>query len=151
MSKLKFLTLLSVLLAIINIALISFFLFRPHHRGHQNEPKKYIIEQLNLDKEQVVQYDVLITAHQKERKTLNKKVMELRNQLYSAALKEADPSKKNEILTQLKSVHQDLELLHLGHFEELKKICRTEQGKQFDALVDELTRLFVAKHQKKKH
>lgn len=150
MSKLKFLTILSVVLALINIVLIGFFLFGPHHGKREHEPKKYIVQQLNLDKEQVDQYDVLIEAHQRERRTLNRKILELRNQLYPVALKEVDLTKKNAILAQLKLLHQDLELVHLGHFEELKKICRADQEKQFDVLVDELTHLFAAKRQKKK-
>jgi hypothetical protein len=151
MSKLKFLTLLSITLAIINIVLVGFFLLGPRHGKKQHEPKKHIIKQLNLDEEQVGQYDLLIEEHQKKRKVLNKKNMELRNELYIVTLKEVNLSKKNEILAQLTLVRQDLELVHLGHFEQLKKICREDQQEQFEALVDELTHLFDAKHKKKKH
>ncbi len=151
MSKIKFLTLLSVVLAIINLALIGFFLLGPADGKKKPEPKKYILKQLNLDKEQVAQYDVLIEAHQKERIVLNKKIMELRNQLYPIALKDGDVSKKDQMLVQLDVVHQDLERLHLAHFEALKKICRADQIQQFEALVDELTRLFVGKRHKNKH
>ena len=151
MSKLKFLTLLSSTLAIINIVLIGFFLFEPHRGKKADGPKEYIIKQLNLDKEQVKQYDVLIKEHQQQRKALNQKIMELRKQLYPIALKQANESKTNEILAQLKVVHQDLEAANLGHFEQLKKICQADQSEQFDALVDELAHLFAAKHRKKKH
>jgi hypothetical protein len=151
MSKIKFLTLLSVALAIINLVLIGFFLLGPAHGKEKNAPKEYILKQLNLDVEQVAKYDVLIEAHQKDRKALNRKIMTLRNELYPIALKDENASKKDQVLVQLASVHQDLELLHLGHFEELKKICREDQKKDFDALVDELTHLFGAKHPKKKH
>ena len=151
MSKIKFLTLLSAMLAIINLVLIGFFLLGPAHGKNQHEPKKYIVKQLDLDKEQVAQYDVLIEGHQKERKGLNKKIMELRNQLYPIALKDGDASKKDQILVQLNVVHQDLERLHLAHFEALKKICRADQIQQFEALVDELTHLFARKRHKKNH
>ncbi|MBL4648876.1 MAG: hypothetical protein JKY03_04025 [Aureispira sp.] len=151
MSKVKFLTILSATLAIINIALISFFLLGPPHGKNKNAPKEYILKQLNLDKEQVAQYDVLIEIHQKKRMTLNQNIMELRKELYPIALKDGDISKKEQILAQLESAHQDLELVHLEHFEEVKRICRADQRKQFDALVDELTHLFAKKRPKKKH
>lgn len=151
MSKLKFLTILSVGLAVINIALIAFFLFGRHGEKRQDAPKEHIVKQLNLDKKQVDQYDVLIKAHQKKRKGLNEKMMELRNQLYPIALKDVNESKKNEILIQLQGVYQDLEVANLEHFEDLKKLCRADQNEQFDALVDELAHLFVAKRRKKKN
>lgn len=151
MSKVKFLTILSVTLGLINIVLIGFFLLKPPH-GHKNsEPRKYILKQLNLDKEQVAQYDGLIEVHQKKRRALNQQMMELRRELYPIVLKEGNLSKKDQMLVQLKSVHEKLELLHLDHFEQVKKICRADQRKQFDALVDELTHLFATKRQKKKH
>lgn len=151
MSKVKFLTLLSATLALINIALIGFFLLRPQHGKKRNSPKAYILKQLNLDKEQVAQYDGLIEMHQKKRRALNQQIMELRKELYPVVLKEENLVRKDQILVQLNAVHQNLELLHLEHFEQVKKICRVDQRKQFDALVDELTHLFAAKRQKKKH
>ncbi|CAA6799369.1 MAG: Unknown protein [uncultured Aureispira sp.] len=118
---------------------------------NDNAPKTYILNQLNLDEEQVAQYDGLIGAHQKKRRVLNEKIMALRKELYPVALKGGDVSKKDTLLAQLNSAHQDLELLHLGHFEQLKKICRIDQRENFDVLVDELTHLFAAKHPQKKH
>jgi protein CpxP len=151
MSKVTFLTILSATLVLINIALIGFFLLKPQHGNKKNEPKAYILKHLNLDKKQAVQYDGLIEVHQKERNALNQEIMELRRKLYPIVLKEGDLSKKDQILVQLKSVHEKLELLHLEHFEQVKEICRPDQRKQFDALVDELTHLFARKRQKKKH
>jgi hypothetical protein len=151
MSKVKFLTILSATLAIINIALIGFFLLGPHPGKNKDGPKEYIQKKLNLDKGQIAQYDGLIESHQKKRIAINKKIMKLRKELYPITLKEGDISKKGQILVQLNSAHQDLELLHLEHFEEVKKICRVDQHKQFGALVDELTHLFAKKHQKRKH
>lgn len=145
MSKVKFLTILSSTLAIINLVLIGFFLLGPHQGKNNVGPKQYILKQLNLDKEQAAQYKVLIVTHQKGRIALNEKIMALRNQLYIAALKENDASKKNQVLSELKILHQQLEVLHLEHFEQLKKICRTDQLKHFDGLVDELTQLFITK------
>lgn len=151
MSKVKFLTRLCAALAIINIVLIGFCLLRPPHMKNKNAPKAYILNQLNLDEKQVAQYDGLIEAHQKNRRVLNAKIMALRKDLYPVALKRGDVSKKDALLVQLNSAHQDLELLHLGHFEQLKKICRIDQREKFDVLVDELTHLFAAKYPKKKH
>jgi Spy/CpxP family protein refolding chaperone len=145
MSKVKFLTILSSTLAIINLVLIGFFLLGPHHGNNKNAPKEYILKQLDLDEDQVAQYEVLIVAHQKGRIALKEKIMALRNQLYIAALKENDASKKNQVLSELKILHQQLEVLHLEHFEQLKKICRANQLKHFDGLVDELTQLFITK------
>ena len=149
MSKVKFLTLLSVTLVLINIVLIGFFLLRRPHRKMIDGPKMYIFNQLNLDEKQVAQYDSFVVEHQIKRNTLNEKIMGLRKELYPVVLKDGNISKKDQILVQLSAAHQDLELLHLRHFEQLKEICRIDQRKQFDVLVDELTHLFATKGQEK--
>jgi len=150
MSKVKFLTILSIALAVINLVLIGFFLSRPHHGKYKDVPKEYIVKQLNLDKKQVLQYDILIEEHQGKRNVLNEKIMMFQNELYPVVLKEGNVAKKDEILIQLNSIHQELETLHLDHFEQLKKICRADQINQFQALVDKLTDLFLAESHKNK-
>lgn len=147
MNKVKFLTILSAILLITNLVLIGFLLSSKPKGGKQG-PKNYVIKHLNLNQDQIKEYDNLIEVHQKGRKALNSKILELRNQLYVAVLKEHDDSKRMEGLNELNLVHNELEVLHLTHFAALEKICKGDQSKHFETLVEELTNLFAAKKHK---
>lgn len=148
MSKVKFLTILSVVLVVTNLALIGFLLSRPSDK--KERPKNYLVKHLNLSQEQINEYDRLIKTHQEGRKASNRKLLELRNKLYIAVLKEQDIVKKEDVLNQLDAVHREQEVLHLSHFEALRKLCKGEQLKQFEILVEELTELFAGRRHKNK-
>ena len=51
-------------LALINIALISFFIFTKPPHPPKGNPKKIVIEKLNFNEEQIQAYENLIKKHQ---------------------------------------------------------------------------------------
>ena len=85
MTKSKLFQWTTLLLAILNIILIAFVLNKPHHRGqHRSDGnKRMIIEKLQFDEEQVVQYEALIHEHRHAVSSLDKEIMQGKYELYS--------------------------------------------------------------------
>lgn len=149
MSKIKLLSIAVVGLFIINIGILLFlFLRNPIHpdgdRPIQKKggPKNIIIERLNFDKEQIVQYEKLINLHQQSVKELNGQIRETKNQLYSTLASDA-VSSKNSLENKLGGLQKQIESVHYDHFAEIKRLCKPEQIEKFNSLTLELAKFFA--------
>lgn len=144
MNKLKFLTIASITLLLINLLLVGFIVLRPLWKKKNIGPKDYIVKRLNLNEAQIKQYDVWIEAHQNKRKELNKKIIKNRQLLYQQLVTNT-PEIPNRFIDELGMIQQELEILHWKHFQDLKLLCTEDQLKEFNLLVDELAILFASK------
>ena len=140
MNKIKFLKIAVGSLLLINLGLIGFLFLGPHHPPHHS-PKAFIIEKLHLDKEQTLQFEVLIDEHRSKRKEMHQEILYLKNELYKTLTAEGKIAEQEVLINELGKVQEASEKINLAHFSALKKICRPEQLKNFDALMEELGEL----------
>jgi Spy/CpxP family protein refolding chaperone len=152
MNKPKLLTIAVVGLLLLNLGMITMFLFKgkpPRHEGgKQGEgPKKIIIERLNFDEGQQQQYEVIITEHRSKTKELNKRSRELHDELYSLLKNNAiDKTISDSLIKTIAENQKAIDNLNFDHFQKIKAICKDGQIENFNGLVLDLTHLFGPKN-----
>jgi len=152
MNKPKLLTIAVVGLLLLNLGMITMFLFKgkpPRHEdGKQGEgPKKIIIERLNFDEGQQQQYEVIITEHRSKTRELNKTSRKLHDELYSLLIENVIDKTKADSITQTIAENQKaIDNLNFDHFQKIKAICKDGQIENFNGLVLDLTHLFGPKN-----
>lgn len=152
MNKTKLLTIAVVGLLLLNLGMITMFLFKgkpPRHEGgKQGEgPKKIIIERLNFDEGQQQQYEVIITEHRSKTKELNKRSRELHYELYSLLKNNAiDKTITDSLIKTIAENQKAMENSNFDHFQKIKAICKDGQIESFNDFVLDLTHLFGPKN-----
>jgi hypothetical protein len=148
MSKIKLLTIAVIGLFLLNIGIITFMLLGNHIRPglgkpplQREAPREAIIQMLHFDKEQAVQYKELIVQHQALIRELDDKIAETKNELYQT-LSTENSAIKDSLQFVLADLQKQVESVHYGHFQDIKKICRPDQLSDFDKLTKDLSRLF---------
>jgi periplasmic protein CpxP/Spy len=146
--KNKLLWALVVLLLAANTATLVMY-WAGNKKAPQEQPpppggvKDFLVKELLLDSSQQQQYSQLRAAHRSATAPLREKVGALKDSLFSL-LKEPNPSDaaKNEVAARIAATVQQLELLHLNHFQQIRAICTPAQQQKFDSLLHEITRRF---------
>ena len=152
MNKTKLLTIAVVGLLLLNLGMMTMFLFKgkppKHEGGPQGEgPKKIIIERLNFDEGQQQQYEVIITEHRSKTRELNKTSRKLHDELYSLLIENVIDKTKADSITQTIAENQKaIDNLNFDHFQKIKAICKDGQIENFNGLVLDLTHLFGPKN-----
>ena len=141
MNKIRFLSISTVLLLLLNILLIVFIFFGRPKRRNPDDLKNLAIEKLHLDANQVGAYNQLIQAHRTAIKTNQDSLSELKERLYATLSSEATPATSDSILLQINSVQRNIEYVHFGHFQALKQLCRPDQAAAFNMFTKD-----IAKH-----
>ena len=146
MSKLKLLTITTIVLLICNIVLIVFLILGKPHHPNFGGPRKIVIEKLQLDDKQVSSYDELIKTHHAFVTSKDEEIKSLKMKLYALLSAEESVLERNEILQQLSEIQKEVELAHYLHFEDIKKLCKDEnQLQKFNELSKELSKIFQPK------
>lgn len=144
MTKQRLLILGLVGLLVLNMILLGVVGFaggRPSPPPPYRGPKKEIIQRLHFTPEQVIQYEQLIEAHQVDIHTLQVQSHSLKRQLYRTL--QSDQSAQLDSLTQqIGALQTHIEQVHYHHFQDIKKLCTSEQIPLFDALTEDLARYF---------
>lgn len=153
MEKQKLVTFSIIALLVINIGTLGFLLFSGPKKGHfppdggRPQPREIIIEQLNFDKKQQADYEVLIRQHRKQITATEDKIRDAKNELYLLLNSTSvDTTKKDSLVNVLGQYQKEIELIHFNHFNDIKKLCKPEQLHDFDSLTKELSRLFSKPH-----
>ena len=149
MEKTKLLTISVIGLLLLNLGTLGFLLLSSP-KGHRQppregrpEPKGIIIEKLHFDAAQQKEYAKLIEWHKGEIRKLDGTIRETKNELYSKLLNANVAEKTKDSLIMVISFNQkQIEETHFKHFEDIKKLCHKEQLEDFNALTEELSRLF---------
>ena len=148
MSKTNFLTFTVVVLLLLNLATLSFLVFSDpdRHRpedGSRVQPREIIIEKLHFDAKQQEQYQELINWHRGEIDKLDQKIRDSKHELYLQLTKpKTDLNVKDSLLTVLANYQKKIETTHFNHFQDIKKICKQVQLKDFNELTFELAHIF---------
>jgi protein CpxP len=149
MSKIKLLTIAVVVLFVLNIGILAFlYMQKPSHAppgrpGSRGEgPKKIIAERLHFDKDQIAEYEKLISTHRAAVGTLEKDIRQTKNRLYATLIKD-NQAGKDSLEKRLGEVQGQMEAVHYNHFVSIKALCKPEQQRYFNELTTELARFFA--------
>jgi periplasmic protein CpxP/Spy len=148
MNKIRFLSILSAVLLLSNLAMIGFVLLRkppPKNRG----PRNIVIEKLHFDEQQIAAYDAMIGAHREIIKSKNEEILKLKKDLYDGLNQSPNPFKKDSLLLEISKVQSHIEQTHYLHFEAIKALCKENQRQYFEQLTTELTVYFGSDKKRK--
>ncbi|MBK8448565.1 MAG: hypothetical protein IPL42_00500 [Saprospiraceae bacterium] len=142
MNKVKALSIICIGLLAANIILIWFLVSNKPPQHAKEGSKKEIIEKLGFDENQISEYEKLIAWHKGEIKKSNQQMIELKHKLYETLTANETATGKDSLLTEIGNLQIVLENIHYKHFQDIKKLCKPEQQKAFDAFTLEITNLF---------
>lgn len=146
MNKNTFKTALIICLALSNILLVVFIASKPRDgRPDPDRPKRMVIEKLHFDEQQVAEYQVLIDEHRRQIRELDQQIIALKNELYSHLTEQDNKAISDSLTAEIAKVQQRIEQVHFAHFTDIKKLCKPEQQPNFEALSQELTKIFAHK------
>ena len=151
MSKTKLLSIAVIGLLVHNLSLSGFHFLRKPIRPKdrpigQAPPERFrlqneIIASLRFDDIQVKKYEVLIDEHQESVKALNDSIRNVKSLLYQMLNSENDAA-KDSLITKIGSLQKNIERTHYEHFVEIKKLCNTDQLRNFEELTTRLAGFF---------
>lgn len=143
MSKTKFLAIVVVALMMLNLGLIIAFILNgpPPPRQNPEFVKNMIIKKLQLNDDQIAQYEGLIAKHRNQIQEKDAAINSAKKSLYQLLRKE-DYSQRDSLIKQIVIIQTEIEQINFKHFSDLKTLCNGEQLKLFYKLTDELGKLF---------
>jgi periplasmic protein CpxP/Spy len=153
MNRTKLLTIAVIGLFLLNLGMLGFLFFskpieplQTEHKSKGEGPKKVIIERLHFDVSQQKQYQLLINAHKNNTEKLHNASKKMHDELFSTLKTEpVNELKADSIIQALSDNQKAIEELNFDHFKSIKGLCKSEQVKDFNILVDELGHLFAPK------
>ncbi|HEX4875680.1 MAG TPA: Spy/CpxP family protein refolding chaperone [Chitinophagaceae bacterium] len=144
--KNKWLTLLVVLLLLANITTLALFWLDRGKRPPQPKgtPKEFLVKELSLTAVQQQQFDTLIAGHRKKSGELRDAVKAAKDSLFGL-IKEsaATDSLKQLYAKKVSHLTEQIDLLTVNHFQQVRKICTPEQQQKFDELILEVTSMMA--------
>ncbi len=145
MNKSKFFTLI-----IIGLLISNGILFYMQTKEHikRGGPKKFIINKLNFDEEQVKNYEIYIQHHRKAINANESKMNNLRMELYEQLKFQQDTAKVDSLISLISKQQYFAEKINYNHFLEIKHLCKPSQKKDFEALTNQIENLFSSKERK---
>jgi len=148
MEKTKLLTISVIGLLLLNFATLGFLFLngsREHHLPHEGQkPREIIIDKLHFDANQQKEYDKIIQWHHGEIERLDGNIRQTKNELYAQLSKpEVNAKTKDSLIAVLNLYQKQIEQTHFKHFEDIKKLCHQDQIDDFNALTEELGRIFA--------
>jgi periplasmic protein CpxP/Spy len=143
MNKVRFLTVSSVLLLLLNLGLILYLFYGKKNTSPPEGPRAIIIEKLQFEPPQIVQYDTLIAQHRKEIRATQQKIVQLRKSIYTLLNSPENTSEKDSLMRQVGNAQIEIEQIHYAHFEDIRALCEDNQQQKFKDLTTELTDYFI--------
>ena len=127
-----------------NIGLIVTLFLKPSmHKGARGEtPRDFVIRNLKFSDEQVKQYDLLIKDHQGAMRRLREEAKEYRQALFANLKNDENTGINTDSLAQLIANNQkQIEVVTYLHFRQVKALCTGAQKKEFDDIIDDVTKM----------
>jgi periplasmic protein CpxP/Spy len=133
-----------LLLAANTVTLVLFWTGRNQPPQQGQGPKllaQFLTKELGLDSGQQQQYQQLIQAHRSAAAPLRQRITDLKDSLF-LLLKQGNPSDtdKTAATAKIAAITQQLERLHIDHFQQVRAICTSAQQQKFDSLLHEIVR-----------
>lgn len=154
MEKSKLLTLTVLGLLLLNFATLGFLFLNgpkghrpPPSHGEQQNPREIIIDQLHFDASQQKEYSKIIEWHKQTIHELDDNIRQTKNDLYALLRQPQVNSKtKDSLISVLMTYQKQIDETHFKHFEDIKKLCHPDQLDDYNALTEELGRIFAQNH-----
>jgi len=140
-AKNKLLTWLVLLLLVANAATITmFWLGRAKVPPRRNgKPQEFLVKELNLDSLQQSTFELLRREHKDSAEILRAQVKQEKESFF-ALLKQSNvtDSMKTAAAKRVSVITEKLDLLTLNHFQQVRAICKPEQQKKFDEIINQV-------------
>lgn len=144
--KNKLLTWLVVFLLLANAGTILFLWMNKPEKSQvpMRSPRDFLVHELELDSNQMGAFQALIEKHQSAARGLKRDIRSAKEDLFQL-LKQPriDEAQKQKTIDAVIIKIQQLELLNLEHFQQVRALCNDKQKKNFDALLDQLAGLMT--------
>lgn len=147
MNKVRFLTTVVIILALLNIVSVSLLILgRP--APPPESPKEKIIGILEFDDQQIAEYEKLIVKHQHSMMPLDSEITIIKQEIFST-LADENIQARDSLYNILADKILEMEKLHYNHFLDIRSLCRPEQEENFRRLIPELSSFFSSKPKRK--
>ncbi len=143
--KNKIFTWLLGLLLLANAAtLVFFWIGRPGGDIPKGSPQEFLTKELNLNKQQQEQFDVLRREHRSKTEALREKVKAAKDELFEL-IKEpnATDSAKQLAARGVSMLTEEIDINTVNHFQKVRALCTPEQQQKFDGIIRQLTRMMA--------
>lgn len=150
MNKMKFLTISTVLLLVLNVVLITMLIVCKPKGRNPDALKNLAIEKLQLDAPQVEAYEKLIGAHRQAIKAKQDSLRDLKETLYKTLSNDADSTKTNALILEIGAVQEDIEHVHYEHFSQVRQLCKESQLEAFNQLTADIAKHLATSHPPKR-
>lgn len=152
MDKIKLLTYAVIGLLLLNVGIIGFLFFSRQNKNpeeNHRKPKEFISEKLHFDANQNEKYESIIPIYKDKIDSLDAINKKLKSELYfQLKLQVVNSATKDSIITLFLANQKRIEQLHFKHFQDIKSICKISQLEDFNALTQELCKMFSNQNSK---
>ena len=152
MDKIKILTYSVIGLLLLNIGIIGFLFFSKPNRNQEvnhRKPKEFISEKLHFDANQNEKYESIIPIYKDKIDSLDAINRKLKSELYSQLkLQVVNSAIKDSIINLFLANQKQIEEAHFKHFQDIKNICNPSQLEDFNALTQDLVKMFSNQNSK---
>jgi periplasmic protein CpxP/Spy len=140
--SLKYWKAFSIILIVMNIALIVFLLLkpfgRPPHPDDKGGPGDFLTEKLNFTETQKTEFTKLRVAHHDSILTLEEEGRKLRKDFYDGLKSDSANTANDSILFKITENQKQIELVTYSHFEDVRKLCTPEQKTTFNDIIQDV-------------
>jgi len=142
-NKIKLYGTLALILFLINVGLL-FFIFQSNTQ-HPNPKRNRNLnnKKLNFNEAQIAKYDSLIAIHRNGINPAQHQLMNLKNTLYSSLKNETNIALSDSIILEINKIQNQIEHIHMNHFEAIKFICTSQQQPLYNELTADLAKFFT--------
>jgi cell division protein YceG involved in septum cleavage len=129
---------LFVLILLINLGTLGFFWMNHLHESRMlvgPQLKERIAEELQFDEAQKEVFELLVKDHQMRSQQIRLEIEQAKKEYYQIGGR--SKGSLNALMT-LKNAYGKLDELNYQHFEQIRGICRGDQIKKFEALVQKI-------------
>jgi len=139
MDKIKYLTILVIILAVLNAATLAFiWLQRPAGAGPQKgsgeDPAVLLARQLGFSQQQQQQFEELRALHQIQMKIWGDSLKTLKERQYSLLISH-DPVGAGAVIQAIGEVHRQIEQVTFDHFSRALQLCTPQQRQQYEKML----------------
>lgn len=138
---------LVLILLLVNAITLGLFWFgKPMGPGPRHgKPEDFLIEKLHFNEKQKEAYLKLVQDHRSRSEELRDDLRSRKDAMFELAKKEAiSDSAKKQVVMEVSILTEQLDLLTLDHFHEIRSICDPEQKEIFDSILKEITSMIAA-------
>lgn len=143
----KLLSWLVVILLLINaVTLGLFWLGKPKGpEGPKGKPQDFLIQQLHFKEKQKDAFLSLAQEHRTKTEELREKIKAKKDALFELAkLESLNDSTKIKAAKEVSILIEELDLITLDHFRQIRAICDPAQKELFDKVIKEMTTMMGA-------